>query len=245
MADAYTGQGFVVDLAIHEDGTKHNPHVHMLLTTRVVTETGFGPKIRSADGRQFVTEARALWERIANDALKKLGIAVAIDSRSYAKRKLDRAPGQHRGPDRAERQERRQRLRTEVKHMRQGDDELPVPDPDGRPIHPRELAEAESRMLDDMQAAGTQVPPLSGDLAAAREEIEHQNMRQLSEDEASTYRLSSENQLDWLGDAGGNQVDATEMDTRDNLLDWLESDRHRPSSPQEDGAWQEPDRDGR
>lgn len=246
MADAYTGQGFVVDLAIHDDGSKHNPHVHMLLTTRVVTETGFGPKIRSADGRQFVTEARALWERIANETLKKLGIAVAIDSRSYAKRKLDRAPGQHRGPDRAERQERRQSLRTEVKHMRQGeDDELPVPDPDGRPIHPRELVAAEDRMLADIQATGLDASALSGDVAAARGEIEHQNARQLSEDEAAAYRLSPENQLDWLDDAGGAQVDAAEMDTRENHLDWLENDRQRPSSPLDDGAWQEPDREQR
>jgi hypothetical protein len=246
MADAYTGQGFVVDLAIHDDGTKHNPHVHLLLTTRVVTETGFGPKIRSADGRQFVTEARTLWERIANETLKKLGIAVAIDSRSFAKRKLDRAPGQHRGPDRAERQERRQRLRKEVKHMRQSeDDELPVPDPDGRPIHPRELAAAESRMLDDMRATGLDVPPLSGDIAAARAEIEHQNGRELSEDEASAYKLAPDNQLDWLGDAGGHQLDAADMDTRENHLDWLENDRHRHSSAQEDGTWQEPDREQR
>lgn len=71
MADAYAAQGFVADFAIHDDGTRHNPHVHILLTTRVVGVEGFGPKIRSADGRQFVTEARALWERIANEVLRK------------------------------------------------------------------------------------------------------------------------------------------------------------------------------
>lgn len=246
MADAYTGQGFVVDLAIHDDGTKHNPHVHMLLTTRVVTGTGFGPKIRSADGRQFVTEARTLWERIANEALKKLGIAVAIDSRSYAKRKLERAAGQHRGPDRAERQERRQRLRSEVKHMRPGktDHELPVPDPDGRPIHPCELAAAENRMLDDLLGEAPAETRLSGEREAARAAIDGQNAREMSEDEAAAYRLSVENVLDWLGNRPTDQQgDEQELEPKENHLDWLETDPQRPSTPLEEGPWQEPDRD--
>lgn len=144
MADAYTSQGFVADFAIHDDGTQHNPHVHILLTTRVITPEGFGPKIRSADGRQFISEARLTWERIANAALKKAGVAAAIDSRSYAKRKLDRTPGQHRGPDKEERRARRQRQRERERMTPQHDDrDLPVPDPDGSPIHPRELAAAE------------------------------------------------------------------------------------------------------
>jgi len=113
VADAYAARGFVADLAIHDDGTQHNPHVHILLTTRVVTPDGFGPKIRSADGRQFVTEARALWERIANAALGKAGAAVTIDSRSYAARRLEQKPSQHRGPDPVSRRERRAAMDSE------------------------------------------------------------------------------------------------------------------------------------
>lgn len=147
MADAYAGQGFVADLAIHDDGTQHNPHVHILLTTRLVTAEGFGPKIRSADGRQFVTEARALWEQIANAALKTAGVATAIDSRSYTKRRLDQQPGQHRGPEPEERRARRMRAKEQAM---QHDNDLPVPDPDGSPIHPKELDAAERRMLDEV-----------------------------------------------------------------------------------------------
>jgi hypothetical protein len=246
MADAYTGQGFVVDLAIHDDGTKHNPHVHMLLTTRVVTGTGFGPKIRSADGRQFVTEARSLWERIANEALKQAGIAVAIDSRSYAKRKLDRAPGQHQGPNRAERQERRQRLRTEINKMRAGEDhELPVPDPDGRPIHPRELAAAEDRMLADMHAPPPIGPGPAGDVEAARAAIDRQNGHELSEDQAAAYRLAPENKLDWLDCApsGERPEDLKVLEQGENHLDWLDAAGNHPSPAREDRNWQEPERD--
>lgn len=246
MADAYVAQGFVVDLSIHDDGTRHNPHVHLLMTTRAVRPEGFGPKIRSADGRRFVTEARAMWERIANAALTKAGIDVAIDSRSHAKRKLGSAPSEHRGPNREERQARGALARdTREKMMaRELDNELPVPDPDGMPIHPDELAAAEKRLLDDMHH-----PPMSAasdphpDVVAARAEADRQNALHVSEDEALAYRLAPENMLDWLEDKTVPQDTAT-LQRWENHLDWLDVGEQRPSSA-EDGPWQEPDRDRR
>lgn len=225
MADAYTSQGFVADFAIHDDGTQHNPHVHILLTTRVITPEGFGPKIRSADGRQFINEARVTWERIANAALKTAGVAATIDSRSYAKRKLDRQPGQHRGPDREERRARRQRQREREKMAPTHDDrDLPVPDPDGSPIHPRELAAAEGRMLSDLER---EEPPViqepNGDPAAARQAIERQNSREMSEDDAAAYRLAPEDMLDWLSSPVTTQDEAT-LERWENHLDWLDGD---------------------
>lgn len=229
MADAYASQGFVADYAIHDDGTQHNPHVHILLTTRVITAEGFGPKIRSADGRQFIAEARVTWERIANAALKAAGVSTAIDSRSYAKRRLDRTPGQHRGPDPQERRARRQRQR-ERDRMRPNHEEhdLPVPDPDGSPIHPRELAAAERRMLDTVER---EEPPViqepNGDLAAVRQAIERQNSREMSEDDAQAYRLAPENTLDWLSSPLPAQDDVA-LERWDNHLDWLEVERSQP-----------------
>lgn len=246
MADAYAAQGFVADFAIHDDGTQHNPHVHILLTTRVVTSEGFGPKIRSADGRQFVTEARALWERIANGALRTAGVVVAIDSRSYAKRKLDREPGQHRGPNPEERRARRERQREREQTMqRDHESDLPVPDPDGSPIHPKELDTAERRMLDEVHR---EEPPVfqepNGDLVAARTAVERQNIREMTEDEATAYRLAPENMLDWLGD-GTTHEDAQALERWENHLDWLDVGERRPDAPSEDGSWQEPDHDRR
>lgn len=242
MADAYASQGFVADFAIHDDGTRHNPHVHILLTTRMVTAEGFGPKIRSADGRQFVTEARVLWERIANDALRKAGVAVAIDARSYAKRKLDREPGQHRGPNPEERRARRERAKEQAM---QRDSDLPVPDPDGSPIHPTELHAAERKMLDEVQREEPSVfQEPNGDLHAAHAAIERQNSRNLTDDEANAYRLAPENMLDWMGD----QTTAEDFQTLDhweNHLDWLDVDERRRSAPSEDGPWQEPDHERR
>lgn len=106
MADTYTSLGYVVDLAIHDDGTAHNPHVHLMLTTRLVTPDGFGGKLRDADGKMFVRDARAAWARIANAALGAAGFA-AIDPRSHAARGLDQIPGEHHAPDREARRQRR------------------------------------------------------------------------------------------------------------------------------------------
>ncbi len=244
MANAYTAQGFVADFAIHDDGSQHNPHVHILLTTRVVTPEGFGPKIRSADGRQFITEARATWEKIANNALMAAGVAAAIDSRSYAKRKLDRTPGQHRGPDKEERRARRQRQRERERMSPNSDDrDLPVPDPDGSPIHPRELAAAERRMLDEVER---EEPPVvhepDGDLAAARQAIERQNSREMSEDDSLAYRLEPENRLDWLDDPVPVQDDAI-LERWENRLDWVEQDDQREQTHPDPDRWQERERD--
>lgn len=246
MADAYAAQGFVADFAIHDDGTQHNPHVHILLTTRVVTSEGFGPKIRSADGRQFITEARALWERIANEALRAAGVAVAIDSRSYAKRKLDREPGQHRGPDPEARRARRERQREREQTMqRDNESDLPVPDPDGSPIHPKELHAAERRMVDEVhreEPPGFQEP--NGDLEAARAAIERQNSREMTEDEAAAYRLAPDDMLDWLGDRTW-QDDLQTLERWENHLDWLEVEGNRPAHFPEERSWPEPERDER
>ena len=247
MADAYALQGFVADFAIHDDGTQHNPHVHILLTTRVVTAEGFGPKIRSADGRQFVTEARALWERVANDALRAAGVAVAIDSRSYAKRKLDREPGQHRGPDPDARRARRERQREREQTMQRDhdDDYYPVPDPDGSPIPPSDLHAAKRRMLDEVHR---EEPPVlqepNGDLSTARTAVDRQNSREMTDDEANAYRLAPENMLDWMGDQTTPE-DVQTLDRWENHLDWLDRSERQRSAPSEDGPWQEPDHERR
>lgn len=244
MADAYTAQGFVVDLAIHDDGARRNPHVHLLMSTRRVGPDGFGLKIRSADGKQFVTEARALWEGIANAALGKAGHAVTIDSRSYAKRKVEHVPGRHRGPDPEERRANRAYAQWERAKMapREPDEDLPVPDPDGSPIHPQELAAAEERMLDDMhQPAVAEVTAVHGDLDAARAVVDRQNALEMSEDAAAAYRLAPENHLDWLDDKTRPE-DLPTLERWENHLDWLDKDVQGPGTPAEGP---EPERDER
>lgn len=110
MAAHYTAQGFVVDLAVHDDGTGHNPHVHLLLTTRLITIDGFGGKLRAADSKTFLKDTRATWQAIANAALAKAGVAVMIDAGSYVARGIEREPGEHLPPDPAARRQRRQEV---------------------------------------------------------------------------------------------------------------------------------------
>lgn len=171
----YAKEGFVADFAIHDDGTAHNPHVHVLLTTRTVTADGFGGKMRSADGRQFVEEARVLWAKLVNTALEGAGLGVSVDPRSHVAVGIERKPTQHRGPDPAERQARREKMTLsrllprkvlpegEVKRLLQDwpasqlargsfdEDRLPVPGPDGALLSQQQLEEAQDRMLAEVE----------------------------------------------------------------------------------------------
>jgi len=125
MADIYTGQGYVADLAIHDDGTAHNPHLHLLLTTRALGADGFGGKLREADGLKFVTDARKAWAGLANAALAAAGLSGEIDARSHAAAGIRRPPGIHKGPDRQERRHRREAMDEE--RIRRARDELAAP----------------------------------------------------------------------------------------------------------------------
>lgn len=184
FAAHYAGQGFVADFSIHDDGSAHNPHVHVMLTTRIVTGAGFGGKIRSADGRQFVEDARAVWAELVNAALAKAGLDVSVDPRSHARAGVDRVPTQHRGPDAAERRSRREKMglsrllmskvvkepdgerarllrdwpASQMRHSLAENGDTPVPGPDGGLISQGQLDEAQTRMLDDMESPSRDEP---------------------------------------------------------------------------------------
>lgn len=101
--------GIVVDVAIHEDGTNHNPHVHFLLTTQELLAEGFGKKLAFIDSKKFLHGIRARWADETNVALKASGSASLVDHRSYKKRGIDKSPGRHRGADPVERSYKRER----------------------------------------------------------------------------------------------------------------------------------------
>jgi len=109
MAQLYAADGHAVDFSLHlgEDGT--NPHIHMLLSTRRLTEDGFAKtKIAGMDKRAFVVAARKRWEQVANHWLAVSGSRERIDHRSYMARGMDRTPGQHVRPDPVERARKRE-----------------------------------------------------------------------------------------------------------------------------------------
>ncbi len=112
--------GMIADVCWHNktasDGLDQ-PHAHVMLTMRPLTEEGFGNKVRHdwvpdptgrthADGRTVMVESnpdswnsiayydrvRESWEVTANAALERAGSAERIDRRSYLERGLSRLP---------------------------------------------------------------------------------------------------------------------------------------------------------
>jgi Ti-type conjugative transfer relaxase TraA len=88
----FVSKGMVADVAVHGDNPA-NPHAHILLTTRDLTDTGFGPKNRSWNAKSEFLSWRRDWADITNEHLIEAGLAVRIDHRSYKDQQLDLIPG--------------------------------------------------------------------------------------------------------------------------------------------------------
>ncbi len=104
MADRYR---VVVDLAVHEprpDGDPRNHHAHLLMSSREITDDGFGAKAGldmqadSARGRGLpvgiaeIKAARELWANRANEALIAAGLETRVDHRTLRAQGIDRPP---------------------------------------------------------------------------------------------------------------------------------------------------------
>ncbi|MBN8937889.1 MAG: MobA/MobL family protein [Rhizobiales bacterium] len=102
LVDRY---GVAADVALHSppgEGDWRNQHAHVLTTTRVVDADGMAEKTRILDsaktGSVEVSEIRAMWAELANQALRAIGSEARIDARSRADRGLDGDPALHLGP---------------------------------------------------------------------------------------------------------------------------------------------------
>lgn len=96
--------GVAVDIAWHipdKKGDQRNYHVHLLFTTREVTETGLGKKTRVLDhvktGPEEIHKVRQQWADILNRSLQRANSEVRVDHRSYAEQGLNKQPGVHLG----------------------------------------------------------------------------------------------------------------------------------------------------
>lgn len=111
VGDECVSRGMVADVALH-GGDTHNPHAHVLLTTRRIGSDGFGGKDRSWNDRKLVGRWREEWASWSNRALEAAGRPERVDHRSLvaqrdeaiergdieAAAKLDRDPDIHHGP---------------------------------------------------------------------------------------------------------------------------------------------------
>jgi len=95
--DQFVDRGMIVDIAFH-DLTSKNPHPHLLISMREITENGFGKKNRAWNDRGLITRWREQWANYANRYLENAGLDVRIDHRSYADQGLAKIPMIHMGP---------------------------------------------------------------------------------------------------------------------------------------------------
>ena len=96
VQDNFVNKGLVADIAFHEIDT-HNPHVHIMITTRTVDENGLGAKDRSLDKKDFLLKLRESWATYTNDALNQANISERIDHRSLKEQNINRIPQIHLG----------------------------------------------------------------------------------------------------------------------------------------------------
>lgn len=96
--DNFVAKGMIADIAIHHmEGD--NPHAHILLTTREVTEQGFGQKNREWNNRELLKDWRKSWAEYANQSLAQNNLKERIDHRSLKEQGIEREPTIHMGKD--------------------------------------------------------------------------------------------------------------------------------------------------
>lgn len=88
--------GMVADIAIHRDHAE-NPHAHVMLTTREISENGFEKKNRNWDKKEYLADVRKNWAVEVNHELARIGSKERIDHRSYEERGLELIPTKHVG----------------------------------------------------------------------------------------------------------------------------------------------------
>ncbi|KPH06294.1 conjugal transfer protein TraA, partial [Rhizobium acidisoli] len=125
VRDNLTAKGMIADWVYHDkDG---NPHIHLMMTLRPLTEEGFGRKkvaVLGEDGKplRVVTPDRPTgkivykvwagdketmkawkiaWAETANRHLALAGHEIRLDGRSYAEQGLDGIAQKHLGPEKA------------------------------------------------------------------------------------------------------------------------------------------------
>jgi len=101
IQEQFVKNGMIADLAIHApgpDSDERNIHAHILLTTRSVTDSGFGKKNRDWDDHDELREWRKAWADHANRALEREGFEARIDHRTLEEQGIDREATTHIGP---------------------------------------------------------------------------------------------------------------------------------------------------
>ncbi|MEO1162857.1 MAG: MobQ family relaxase [Chloroflexota bacterium] len=103
VAAEFVALGMVADVAVHNKQASdflENPHCHILLTTREITEDGEWATKKNREWNYMggVQDWRDAWQQWQNTALEEADSDARIDLRSYERRGINRVPQIHRGP---------------------------------------------------------------------------------------------------------------------------------------------------
>ncbi|MBA3814522.1 MAG: AAA family ATPase [Alphaproteobacteria bacterium] len=94
--DQICSRGMAAQLNFHfdvdEETGEEKPHCHVITTTRLLVETGMGPKERAWNKKELLLELRAQWQEYSNFHLKLNGHDVRIDHRSHKERGIEIEP---------------------------------------------------------------------------------------------------------------------------------------------------------
>jgi hypothetical protein len=100
LQEEFVDKGFATDVAYHDFTGKnaHNPHAHVLVTSRAVLDKGFCSfKDRSWNRKEKLLELREKWAAIQNRYFEQQGRSERVDHRSYKDQGLNRVPEVHEG----------------------------------------------------------------------------------------------------------------------------------------------------
>ncbi|MEG3143174.1 Ti-type conjugative transfer relaxase TraA [Sphingomonas sp. RT2P30] len=101
VREEFVSRGMIADLNVHwdigADGLA-KPHAHVMLTTREVSDEGFGPKNRDWNATSLLDKWRERWAEHVNERLAALDIDARIDHRSLEAQGIDLEPQHKIGP---------------------------------------------------------------------------------------------------------------------------------------------------
>lgn len=95
VKNEFVSLGMIADLAIHNDAAKDGekqPHAHVMLTLREVSQEGFGLKKREWNDKNMLLYWREKWSEYANQQLFKHGHDIKIDHRTLEEQGIDLEP---------------------------------------------------------------------------------------------------------------------------------------------------------
>lgn len=96
IAQEFVSKGMIADFCIRRNDA-NNPHVHILLTLREPSQSGFGPKMRQWNRKSNLIEWRSAWAERANLHLARAGHVVRIDHRTLEAQQSELTPARKTG----------------------------------------------------------------------------------------------------------------------------------------------------